>query len=357
MANLQGTQTEKNILTAFAGESQARNRYTYFASKAKKEGYVQMSHIFEETANQEKEHAKRLFKLLKGGEVEITGAFPAGIIGSTLDNLKESAAGENYEHTQMYPGFAKVAREEGFDDIAMIFEAIAVAEKQHEKRYNDLAANIEANRVFKRDQSVTWRCQNCGYLHDGNEPPDSCPACAHPRRILNFLGKTTNLKGETIIMNYDFNADEIFEMAEQLERNGAKFYRTAAEAASLSDVKQLLVELAEMEDQHEITFSKLRADLSDAEKASTVFDPGNETAHYLKALADTRVFFEKEMDTSSAKEVFKAALLAEKDAIVFYLGMKEMISDELGKGRLEDIIKEEMSHIKIIGNKLAALKG
>ena len=157
-------------------------------------------------------------------------------------------------------------------------------------------------------------------------------------------------------MNYDFNADEIFEMAEQLERNGAKFYRTAAEAASLSDVKQLLVELAEMEDQHEITFSKLRADLSDAEKASTVFDPGNETAHYLKALADTRVFFEKEMDTSSAKEVFKAALLAEKDAIVFYLGMKEMISDELGKGRLEDIIKEEMSHIKIIGNKLAALK-
>lgn len=189
MANLQGTQTEKNILTAFAGESQARNRYTYFASKAKKEGYVQMSHIFEETANQEKEHAKRLFKLLKGGEVEITGAFPAGVIGSTLDNLKESAAGENYEHTQMYPGFAKVAREEGFDDIAMIFEAIAVAEKQHEKRYNDLAANIEANRVFKRDQSVTWRCQNCGYLHDGNEPPDSCPACAHPTAYFELLGE------------------------------------------------------------------------------------------------------------------------------------------------------------------------
>ena len=186
MANLKGSQTEKNILTAFAGESQARNRYTYFASKAKKEGYVQIAAIFEETANQEKEHAKRLFKLLEGGEVEITGAFPAGVIGITLENLKESAGGEHYEHTIMYPGFAKVAREEGFDSIAVIFEAIAVAEKQHEKRYNDLAANIEAGKVFKKDKKVVWRCRNCGYIHEDTGAPDECPACAHPRLTLSF---------------------------------------------------------------------------------------------------------------------------------------------------------------------------
>lgn len=189
MSKLSGTQTEKNILTAFAGESQARNRYTYFASKAKKEGYVQISHIFEETANQEKEHAKRLFKLLEGGEVEITGAFPAGVIGSTQENLKESAGGENYEHTTMYPEFAKTAREEGFESVAMIFEAIAVAEKQHEKRYLDLAANIEAGRVFKRDSVVTWRCRNCGYLFEGQEAPISCPACAHPQAHFELLGE------------------------------------------------------------------------------------------------------------------------------------------------------------------------
>ncbi len=189
MGNLKGTQTEKNILTAFAGESQARNRYSYFASKAKKEGYVQMSAIFEETSNQEKEHAKRLFKLLEGGEVEITGAFPAGVINTTLENLKESAAGEHYEHTQMYPGFAATAREEGFTDIAMIFEAIAVAEKQHEKRYNALAANIESGSVFKRDEGQTWRCRNCGYLHDGTEAPDSCPACAHTQAHFELLGE------------------------------------------------------------------------------------------------------------------------------------------------------------------------
>lgn len=157
-------------------------------------------------------------------------------------------------------------------------------------------------------------------------------------------------------MNYDFNADEIFEMAEQLEKNGAAFYRKAAEDASQDDLKQLLSEFAEMEDQHELTFAKLRAGLSDAEKAATVFDPGNQTAMYLKSLADTRVFFKKELDTSSAKEIFKAALLAEKDSIVFYLGMKEMIPDKLGKSRLDDIIKEEMGHIQVIGNKLAALK-
>jgi rubrerythrin len=189
MSSLKGTQTEKNILTAFSGESQARNRYTYFASKAKKEGYVQISHIFEETANQEKEHAKRLFKLLEGGEVEITGSFPAGVIGSTVENLQEAAAGENYEHTTMYPDFAKVAREEGFDNIASIFMAIAVAEKQHEKRYKGLMANIQAGRVFKRDQETTWRCRNCGYLYTGKEAPEKCPACDHAQAHFELLGE------------------------------------------------------------------------------------------------------------------------------------------------------------------------
>ncbi|NOQ45312.1 MAG: rubrerythrin family protein, partial [Desulfobulbaceae bacterium] len=150
MTQLKGSQTEKNILTAFAGESQARNRYTYFASKAKKDGYVQISHIFEETANQEKEHAKRLFKMLEGGEAEVAASFPAGVIGSTVDNLLAAASGEEYEQKIMYPEFAKMAREEGFTDIASVFEAIAVAERQHEKRYRDLAANIEADQVFKR---------------------------------------------------------------------------------------------------------------------------------------------------------------------------------------------------------------
>ncbi len=187
--SLKGTQTEKNILTAFAGESQARNRYNYFASKAKKEGYVQISAIFEETANQEKEHAKRLFKLLEGGEVEISGAFPAGVVGSTLDNLKESAAGENHEHTVMYPEFAATARQEGFEEIAAIFEAIAVAEKQHEKRYLDLMNNIKEGRVFKREQPVVWRCRNCGYLHEGTEAPEECPACAHPQAHFELLGE------------------------------------------------------------------------------------------------------------------------------------------------------------------------
>jgi rubrerythrin len=189
MRSLKGTQTEKNILTAFSGESQARNRYTYFASKAKKEGYVQISDIFTETANQEKEHAKRLFKFLEGGEVEITGAFPAGVIGTTLENLKESAAGEHYEQTVMYPEFAKTAREEGFDNLADVFESIAVAEKQHEKRYVELAANIEAGKVFKRDETVTWRCRNCGYLHEGNEAPETCPACDHPQAHFELLGE------------------------------------------------------------------------------------------------------------------------------------------------------------------------
>ncbi len=189
MPCLKGSQTEKNLLTAFAGESQARNRYTYFASQAKKEGYIQIANIFEETANQEKEHAKRFFKFLEGGEVEISGAFPAGVIGTTLENLKAAAAGEHHEHTEMYPGFAKVACEEGFDAIATVIEKIAVAEKQHEKRYRDLAANIEAGTVFKKDQKVKWRCINCGYVHEGDEAPEMCPACAHPRAHFELLGE------------------------------------------------------------------------------------------------------------------------------------------------------------------------
>ncbi len=189
MATLKGTQTEKNILTAFCGESQARNRYTYFAAQAKKEGYVQISKIFEETANQEKEHAKRLFKLLEGGEVEISATFPAGVIGTTVENLTEAAGGENYEYTLMYPGFAKVAREEGMQEIAVIFEAIAVAERQHEKRYNALKANIAAGRVFKREENVTWNCQNCGYRHEGDKAPEKCPACDHAQAHFELLAE------------------------------------------------------------------------------------------------------------------------------------------------------------------------
>ena len=189
MKSLKNTKTEKNLLTAFAGESQARNRYTYFASKATKDGYVQISKIFEETANQEKEHAKRLFKFLEGGEVEISGAFPAGVIGKTADNLKGSAAGENYEWTEMYPSFAKTARDEGFDDIAEVFEAIAVAEKQHEKLYLALMKNIREDKVFKKDRKVFWVCQNCGYVHYGEEAPEVCPACAHPQAYFKLLGE------------------------------------------------------------------------------------------------------------------------------------------------------------------------
>jgi len=189
MTNLRGSKTEKNILTAFAGESQARNRYNYFASKAKKEGFVQMAAIFEETANQEKEHAKRLFKFLEGGEVEIAGSFPAGVIGTTAENLKAAAAGEHHEHTEMYPGFAVVALEEGFDEIAEVFKSIAVAERQHEKRYLDLLANIESGTVFKKERPVVWRCRNCGYLHEGTEAVDMCPACAHPQAHFELLGE------------------------------------------------------------------------------------------------------------------------------------------------------------------------
>ena len=186
---LADSRTARNLITAFAGESQARNRYTYFAGKARKEGFVQISDIFEETANQEREHAKRLFKFMTGGDAEVGAAFPFGVIGATVDNLKAGAAGENYEHTTMYPGFAKVARDEGFDDIAAAFMSIAVAEKQHEKRYLDLARNIQEGKVFKKDKPVVWRCRNCGYLHEGTEALKSCPACAHPQAHFEVLGE------------------------------------------------------------------------------------------------------------------------------------------------------------------------
>ncbi|MHC4159304.1 MAG: rubrerythrin [Planctomycetota bacterium] len=178
---LKGSQTERNLLTAFAGESQARNRYNYFASQARKEGYMQISAIFTETADQEKEHAKREFKFLQGGEVEITAAFPAGVIGSTLENLKAAAAGEHYENTEMYPGFAKTADDEGFAEIATVFRSIAVAEKRHEDRYLALAKNITEGGIFKRKKPVRWICINCGYVHEGAEAPEICPACAHPQ--------------------------------------------------------------------------------------------------------------------------------------------------------------------------------
>lgn len=186
---LKGSQTEKNLLTAFAGESQARNRYTFYAGKAKKEGFRQISEVFEETANQESEHAKRLYKFLKGGELEITASFPAGTIASTSENLEHGAAGEHYEWTEMYPSFADTARKEGFPEIAKVFEAIAVAEKQHEKRYLGLKANVDAQTVFKKKEPVVWRCMNCGYIHTGKEAPDVCPACAHPQAHFEVLAE------------------------------------------------------------------------------------------------------------------------------------------------------------------------
>lgn len=189
MGELKGSKTEVNLLAAFAGESQARNRYTFFASKARKEGFVQIADIFTETASQEKEHAEREFKFLEGGTAEITAAFPAGVIGSTAENLKAAAGGENFEWTEMYPSFAETAREEGFDEIAGVFESIAVAEKQHEKRYLGLLANIEDGSVFKKEKPVTWRCRNCGYIHEGTEASEKCPACAHPQAYFELLGE------------------------------------------------------------------------------------------------------------------------------------------------------------------------
>ncbi|MBP7552915.1 MAG: rubrerythrin family protein [Spirochaetes bacterium] len=187
MKSIKGTKTEKNILTAFIGESQARNKYSYFASKAKQEGYEQISAIFLETADNEKEHAKRLFKLLEGGDVEITATFPTDTISDTVTNLTKAAQGENYENTTMYPNFSKIAAEEGFAEISAIFRAIATAEIYHEKRFSALIDNIKNGTVFKKETKVKWRCRNCGFVHEGTEPPEICPACAHPKSYFEIM--------------------------------------------------------------------------------------------------------------------------------------------------------------------------
>ena len=181
MKSLKGTQTEKNLMQSFAGESQARMRYTYFASAAKKEGFEQIAAIFTETADQEKEHAKRMFKLLEGGTMEVKASFPAGVIGRTIDNLQAAAAGEKEEWEEAYPHFADVAESEGFPEIAAMYRAIAVAEKGHEERFRAFVANIEVAKVFAKDDEVVWQCRNCGYIHVGKEAPETCPACQHPQ--------------------------------------------------------------------------------------------------------------------------------------------------------------------------------
>ncbi|GHT33882.1 rubrerythrin [Endomicrobiia bacterium] len=185
--SIKGAKTEKHLLEAFAGESQARMRYTYFASKAKKEGFEQISAIFTETADNEKEHAERFFKFLEGGSLEITGTFPAGVIGSTVENLKFSAAGENEEHTKLYPQAAKVADEEGFSEVAECFRRICVAEKHHESRYLKLLDNLKNNRVFKKDMPIRWKCRNCGYIYESKEAYEQCPACLHPKAYMEEL--------------------------------------------------------------------------------------------------------------------------------------------------------------------------
>ncbi len=189
MKSIKGTKTERNLLTAFAGESQARNRYTYFASQTKKEGYEQIAALFLETADNEKEHAKRLFKFLEGGEAEVQASFPAGVVGDTSSNLRAAADGENYEHTAMYPEFARVAGDEGFPVVSAVFRAIAVAERQHEKRYLDLLENIGMGRVFNREIPVRWKCRNCGYIHEAPDTPEKCPACDHPRAHFELLAE------------------------------------------------------------------------------------------------------------------------------------------------------------------------
>ena len=187
MTKFRESQTAKNLMLSFAGESQARNRYTYFSRKAAEDGYIQISDIFEETASQECEHALRFFKFFNGGEMEITGSFPSGVIKTTYENLVAAADGEKFEHSELYPGFAKIAREEGFERAADTWDAISVSERQHEKRYRELAGNLAADRVFKRAEERTWRCMNCGYIHVGEEAPDKCPACVHPREFFELL--------------------------------------------------------------------------------------------------------------------------------------------------------------------------
>ena len=185
--SIKGTQTEKNLLASFAGESQARNRYTYFAGVAKKAGYEQIAAIFLDTADNEKEHAKRFFKLLEGGEVEIQVSYPAGIIGDTSQNLKAAADGENLEWTKLYKEAEETARKEGFEEVAVQFKEIAEVEEEHEKRYRKLFKNIKDGKVFKKDAATKWRCRNCGYVHEGNEAPNKCPACAHPQAYYEVL--------------------------------------------------------------------------------------------------------------------------------------------------------------------------
>lgn len=189
MGKFRGSQTAQNLLISFAGESQARNRYTYFARFAAEEGFIQIADIFEETANQECEHALRFFKFFNGGEMEITWTFPSGVVRGTCENLLLAADGERFEHSSMYPGFAKIAMEEGFTRAAETWDAISVSEKQHEKRFRDLAANILADRVFTRENETVWRCRNCGYLHTGKEAPEKCPACVKPRAYFELLGE------------------------------------------------------------------------------------------------------------------------------------------------------------------------
>jgi len=189
MKSVKGSQTEKNLLAAFIGESQARNKYTYWASKAKDEGFIQIQMIFQETADQEKEHAKRLFKFLEGGDVTLTTSAGAGVIATTLENLKMAAGGENHEWQHMYPDFAKVARSEGFEAIAMVMESIAVAEKQHAKRYEAMIKHIEDNDMWVQESPTTWRCINCGFIYVGKEAPKMCPACAHPQAYFERLGE------------------------------------------------------------------------------------------------------------------------------------------------------------------------
>ena len=181
MKSVKGTRTEKNLLASFAGESQASNRYTYFASLAKKAGFEQMAAIFLETADNEKEHAKRFFKLLEGGEVEISASYPAGVIGDTAANLEAAAAGENLEWTKLYKEAEEVAREEDLEEVAVQFKEIAEVEEEHEKRYRKLLKNIKEGKVFKKDTVVRWKCRNCGYVHEGKETPEKCPSCAHPQ--------------------------------------------------------------------------------------------------------------------------------------------------------------------------------
>jgi len=187
--SIKGTKTEKNLLASFAGESQARNRYTYFAGVARKAGYEQISAIFLETADNEKEHAKVFFKYLEGGDVEIDVSYPAGIIGDTKKNLEQAAAGENAEWTTIYANFAKVAKEEGFPEAANSFEQIAKVEKFHEERYRKLIANVAKGEVFKKKATVKWHCRNCGYIHEGNEPPKECPSCRHPQAYFELLAE------------------------------------------------------------------------------------------------------------------------------------------------------------------------